>query len=86
MLNHYNGLDSTESKPLTPTEAYIRAVYGELHVVIPELASRMTLQEVATELSNKGFVVSRQWVSHWLRENGYRKVYRRIERTQGGAA
>lgn len=62
--------------PSTPLEAYLQEVHGDLHAIIPALASRLSLPGVAGELSSEKYNVSATWVRNWLTRNGYKRVVR----------
>lgn len=84
-MPHYTEADS-EFEPVsngTPLEAYLSTVHGDLHTVIPMLASTMTLKQTARELSDDKCSVSAGWLSWWLKENGYSRSYRWV-RSDGG--
>lgn len=73
--NHTTSEDGFKP-PSTPLEAYLHEVHGDLHAVIPALASRLSLPGVAGELSSEKYNVSATWVRNWLTRNNYRRIVR----------
>jgi ribonuclease BN (tRNA processing enzyme) len=74
-MGHYNpnAGDSYTDSPLTPLEMALTAKHGDLHSVIPKLASQMTYQEVADELHIGGGRPSESFIRRWLKNNGYER-------------
>lgn len=74
-MPHYKagGHESHDDSSLTPLEMALIAKHGDLHKVIPELASQMTLAEVAKALDLGNGSPSHTFVRHWLRRHGYQR-------------
>lgn len=69
-----------------PNKSYIEMLlkerYGDLHHVIPRLASEHGQEGAARELSTPQITVKQSWVSDWLKSNNYqlKRLYIRKEK------
>lgn len=78
MSNYMRSQGSREPiSNVTPLEAYLTRVHGNLHDVIPHLvADEGSLERAANALSDDMQTVSYAWVRRWLLANGYTRVSR----------
>lgn len=58
-------------------EQLLTQAHGNLHEVIPSLASRVGQEETARTLG-----VRQAWVSRWLRMNGYKQVVQYVKESE----
>lgn len=59
--------------PKARIEPQLEALYGDLDYVIPRLATEMGQDGAARELSTPRLTVKQNFISRWLKDNGYVK-------------
>lgn len=62
---------------MSTVETLLEQQHGDLHEVIPRLASELGQSKAANVLS-----VNQAWLSRWLRENDYIKVTQYIKASE----